>query len=131
MRDRELEFFLLEFPKDRVTLVQRRTKWLFHVDMAPRLGGCDEHVMVLIDPARTDRHEIQLFFAQHFAIVGVGLSWIGPLTSRFASGLLCVRQRHNLDVGKFGKGDIDTMTIIPFPCGSNNPDSNTRLVRCA
>jgi hypothetical protein len=106
---------LLARRHDLVGLFQRAAERFFHVDMHPPLGRGHDHVAVLIQPTRRDRHDVRFRLVQHLAVIGVPAAHVQPLLSRRQSRLVRIGHRHDLAIRHLQPNRVDPMPIVPAP----------------
>ena len=64
---------------------------------------------MLVEPTRTYANQIQLLTGEHLAIAGVCPLSSGPCVDSLAPSIVRVGNRHNFNIGNFGKGDVDAV----------------------
>ena len=88
---------------------------------------CEGHLAMLVDPPRSDRHDVELFFVEHLVIVGIRFGRFRPLIRVEPPGLMLVGHRHNLALRNIGPHGIKPVPVIPLPRPPD--DSDLQLVR--
>jgi hypothetical protein len=112
--DSQFEMPHVQFTDNLVTLFECAAERFLHVDVAACLGRCDQHVVMLIDPPRTDGGNLKLFAGEHVVVVGIRPEGTGSFAGRVPSRLVFVGNRHDLDVWQLLEGEIDVVTVISF-----------------
>ena len=127
VRQRQLEMPHLARADHVIRLSQRRDERLLHVDVAAMLGRCESHLTVLVNPARSDRYDVQPFLVQHLAEVGVRDGSLRPLLSLTPPGLLLIGDRDDFTLRHVGPHRVQTVPVVPLPRAAD--DSHSQLVR--
>ena len=121
MGDGQLQFAILKLLSDLIALDHGSAKRLFHVNMAIGFGASHEHLEMLIDPTRANRHQIERLLAEHLPIIRVAILWLEPFLGLRQPLGIRVGKCNDLDVGQFGKWHINRMSVITSARCTDDP----------
>ena len=102
-----------------IRFTQCSTERLLHVHVTAMFRAGQNHVAMLINPSRTNRHDVRLFFIEHFTVVGITPS--GPC-SRHSLGAACfilIGDGHNFALFN---GLPDSIQPVPVVASSRAAD---------
>jgi len=95
---------------------QRAGKRLFAEDaLDAGFGAGDDHVMVLVNPTRTDADEVRLDGREHLAVVGVTLGRLCPLCGCRPPFCVRVGDGDDLDAGQALERQVKLVAVVAAP----------------
>jgi hypothetical protein len=127
--DSQLQIPLSQLFNGVVAFGKSSAEGLFHVDVTTRLSRRNDHVVMLVNPSRTNGHHVELFLREHFTKVRINSFGVRPFLSGRAPLLVLVGKRDNVNIRQFRKGDIDAVSIVAFARATNDSHSNTLASR--
>ncbi len=130
MRDRQLEVPHLARPDDFVGLDQIANEGLLHIDVTALLGRRENKLMMPIEPARPDGHDIEVLLCEHFAIVGVAAFRAGPQPRHFDDLIIVIGNGGNVAARNFLPDLIDAVTIVATSRAADNSDA-VEIAHCS
>jgi hypothetical protein len=107
-----------------VTLGKRSTEGFFHVDVTTRLSRRNDHVVMLVDPSRTNGNHVEFFLREHFSKIRIDSLGVRSFLSCRAPFRVLIGKRDNVNIRQFRKSDIDAVSIVPFARPANDSHSN-------
>ncbi len=127
--DSQLQIPLLQLFDRAIAFGKSSTEGLFHVDVTTRLSRRNDHVVMLVDPSRTNGNHVEFFLREHFAKVRIDFLGVRPFLSGRAPFWVLVGKRDNVNIRQFRESDIDAVSIVTFTRAANDSHSNA-LASC-
>jgi hypothetical protein len=128
MRDGDAGMGHLARPHNVVRLGQRAAQGFLAEHMNAALDGRHHHLMVLIDEARTDRHDIGPSIVEQFTVIGIGLAHPEPRGGGGAAVGVGIGHAHELDLIGEAQPNLVEVVAIVSPARVTD-DGNAMLVR--
>src|SRR5262245_48869069 len=129
VRNSQLQIPLLRFLNRTSAFGKSSTEGLFHVNVTPCFSCSDDHVVMLVNPSRTNCNHVEFFLHEHFAEVRIDFFGVRPFLSGDAADCVLIGKRDNVNIGHFRESDIDSMAIVALARTANDTHSNS-LASC-
>ncbi|MCU0878899.1 MAG: hypothetical protein MUF06_14035 [Pirellulaceae bacterium] len=124
VRQGELHLVLFTGGDHFVRLGRRAAHRLFHVHMAAPLGGGQDQVAMLIEPAGADRHNLRLRLVEQLPIVGIPAGSASPLHRLGEPLLVGIGHAHHFaHLGEVPPDRVDAVPIVAAARVSDNRDA--------
>ena len=127
--DSQLQISLPQLVDRAIAFGKSSTEGLLHVNVTTRLSRSNNHVVMLVNPSRTNGNHLEFFLREHIAKVCIDSLGVRPFPSRRAPFWVLVGKCDNVNSRQFRKCDIDAVSIVPFARAANDSHSNT-LASC-
>jgi hypothetical protein len=122
--DAQLQISLPQRFDCTVALDQSPAEGFLHVNVTTRFGSRKDHLVVLVNPSRTDGNDVQSLFRKHLAKVRIDFFGVRPFLGYCPPGIMLVCKSNNVHVGEFRKRDIDSVSVVSLACAANDAHPN-------